>query len=82
MRRYQFPGSSGLGATVEFSNRCLHFATFEGIILQPVVGAKLWPRFVSLWRLKRPAETPKMPVQAVKRGFKAAASRIAAPLYH
>lgn len=33
MRIYQFPGSSGLGATIELSNRWLHFTIFEGIIL-------------------------------------------------
>lgn len=64
MRRYRFPGSSGLGATIEFSNRWLHFTIFEGIILQPVSRGRR-RRFVSLWRLKGTAETPKMPVQAV-----------------
>lgn len=75
MRLYQFPGSSGLGATIELSNRWLHFTIFEGIILHEARGGadsdlQLWPRFVSLWRLKPTAEPPKMPVRA---------SRISAP---
>lgn len=34
MWRYQFPGSSGLGATIEFSNRFLHSPSFCKMFLK------------------------------------------------
>lgn len=68
MRICPFPGSSGLGAAIEFSRRLLHFTTFDGIIRQKKCSlitaagqqgakAKLRPRFVSLLMLQGAAET-------------------------